>query len=214
MSDKIQKLTEKLYDEGIAKAKTEAATIIANAKEEAEIIIKKARQEEEKIINLASEKALEYTEITKAEIKLASIQAINNLKQQIKTLVTTAQVKQPVTNAFKNDEFIRTIILTLIKNWNPQNPEKLDLNVLLPQQNKEDLMEFFRANAIDTLNQGIHIQFDATLTNGFKIGPENGSYLISFTDKDFVDYFKNYLKHPTAELLFSNNSESENKAGE
>lgn len=202
MSNKIKELTEKIYNEGVAKAKVEAASIIAKANEEAALIREMARQEKSNILQDAKEQLIEYEKNMKAEVQLASRQAINSLKQQVKTLVVTAQVEFPVKEAFKNSDFIKNIILTLIRNWNPQKPEELNLNVLLPKKDELEMMEFFKTNAIGILNQGMEFHFDTKISNGFKIGPKDGSYVISFTDKDFEEYFKSYLKDKTAKLLF------------
>lgn len=202
MADRIKELTEKIYNEGVAKAKAEATSIIVYAKEEATRIIEKAKEKESVILQKAKENAIEYKQITDAELKLASRQALNNVKQQIKTIVLAAQVEAPVKETFSNGDFIKNIILTLIRNWNPQKPEELNLNVLLPKKDELEMLEFFKIRANGALNKGLELQFDSKISNGFKIGPKDGSYVISFTDKDFEEYFKSYLKDKTAKLLF------------
>lgn len=203
MTNKILELTEKIYDEGIAKVKVEATQIIANAKKEAAAIIDSAKKDELIILERAENKAAEYKKNTDSEIQLAARQALSNFKQQIVNLVSVAQIEPPVKEAFKDDEFIKSIIFTLIKNWNPQKPEELNLTILLPEKDKNEFYKFFETKAINALNQGINIQFDAKTTDGFKIGPQNGSYVISFSDKDFENYFKGYLKEKTKKQLFS-----------
>lgn len=215
MSNKIKELTEKIYDEGIAKAKAEALGIISNAKEESAKIIANANEKEAKILDQAKTKATEYIKNAEREIQLVSRQTISTIKQQIINLVTTAQVEPSVTQAFKNGEFISTIILTLIKNWNPQKPEEMNLKLLLPKKDEVELSEFFQTQAIQALNNGVSIKFDTNISSGFKIGPKNGSYIISFSDSDFEEYFKSYLKPKTKELLFSpiQPTNGENKKG-
>ncbi|NOR76646.1 MAG: hypothetical protein GQ525_16000 [Draconibacterium sp.] len=202
MSNKILELTEKIYKEGVVKAEIEAGKIIADAKKEAGEIVNSAKYQRLEIIDLAKKQAEEYKKNTNSEIQLAARQFMSNLKHQIINIITAKQVETPVRKAFKDIDFVKNIILTLIENWNPQKPEELNLSILLPKNNEKALSDFFETKAIDVLNHGIEIQFDTKTTNGFKIGPKNGSYKISFADKDFENYFKGYIKERTKKLLF------------
>jgi len=203
MSSKIQELTEKIYDEGIAKAKNEAVGIIAEAQKKADKIIDAAKNEEAKILGEAKNNAAEYKEKIKAEINIASRQAINNVKQVITKLIVVKQVQPELTDIFKNSEFLGEVITELIKNWNPQKPEESDIQFLLPKNKEDELNKYFDGKAKNTLNKGVEVIFDSGVSNGFKIGPKDGSYIISFSDKDFEDYFTGYLKDKTKELLFA-----------
>jgi len=41
------------------------------------------------------------------------------------------------------------------------------------------------------------------MDKGFQIGPKDGSYKVSFTDEDFKNFFKDYLRPGLIELLFA-----------
>ena len=202
MTNKILELTEKIYNEGVVKAQVQADQIIADAKKDASEIIKSAKKQELEILDQAKIQAAEFKKNTDSEIQLAARQFMSKFKQQIANLVTVAQVEPPVKEAFKDIEFVKNIIQTVIQNWDPQKPEELNLSILLPEKDEKEFSEFFESKAIGALNQGIDIQFDAKTTDGFKIGPKDGSYIISFTDKDFENYFKGYIKDRTKKLLF------------
>jgi len=202
MTNKILELTEKIYNEGVAKAKLEADQIIADAKKEANEILKSAKKQEFEIIEQAKIQATELKRNTNSEMKLTARQFMSELKQQVTNLVTVAQVEPPVKEAFEDIEFVKKIILTVIQNWNPQKPEELNLTILLPKKDEKEFSDFFETKAIKVLNQGIDIQFDAGIINGFKIRPKAAGYVISFSDKDFENYFKRYIKDRTKKLLF------------
>jgi len=51
--DKLQELTQKLYDQGLAKGKEEGEAILAKAREEAQDIIRKAQEEANAIVEKA-----------------------------------------------------------------------------------------------------------------------------------------------------------------
>ena len=202
MTKKILELTEKIYNEGVEKAKKEAELIIANAKKEADNIINAAKNKEKNIAEQAQKQADELKKNADSEIRLAARQFISNLKQQISALITTGQVEAPVKDAFKDKEFVKNIIFTIIKNWNPQKPEEFNISLLLPQKEEKELTDFFNNKAKELLDSGLEINFEPNIKSGFKIGPKDGSYYISFTDKDFENYFINYLKDRTKKMIF------------
>jgi len=202
MTSKVLELTEKIYKEGVEKAKIEAKKILSDAKNKASEIITEANNKGKAIIEQTKKDAAEIKRNSESEMQLSTKQAISSLKQRITELVLSKQVEVPVKEAFKDSEFIKNIILTLIKNWNPQKPEELNLNLLLPQNQEKEFKQFFENKTKQHLNSGLEINFNTNIKSGFKIGPKNGSYIISFSDDDFKNYFKNYLKSSTKQLLF------------
>ena len=59
MENKLQELTQKLYNEGVEKANTEAEKIIADAKSEADKLKQVAEKDAQKIIADAEQKSVE-----------------------------------------------------------------------------------------------------------------------------------------------------------
>ena len=202
MTDRIEEITQKIYNEGITKAKDDADQLIAEAKEKADAIIRSAKKTQEEIIRDAQKKAAEDKKRTEAELQLAARQFISHLKQQITDLISTAQINSPVNEAFNDSDFIKKIILTLIEKWDPKAGKSMDLHLLLPPDDQKELTAFLQQKASEAMNNGIEIIEDPKLKSGFKIGPKDGSYLISFTAQDFANYFKQYFKDGTKKLLF------------
>nr|WP_319509933.1 V-type ATP synthase subunit E [uncultured Draconibacterium sp.] len=202
MTDRIEEITQKIYNEGITKAKDDADQLIAEAQEKADAIIRSAKKKQEEIIHDAQKQAEENKKRTEAELQLAARQFISHLKQQITDLISTAQINSPVNEAFNDNDFIKKIILTLIEKWDPKAGKNMDMHLLLPPDDQKDLTAFLQKKASEAMNKGIEISFDSKLKSGFRIGPKDGSYLISFTAQDFENYFKLYFKDGTKKLLF------------
>lgn len=207
MTNKILELTEKIYNEGIEKAKSKAGDIIEKANNEADDVIKAANAKSKEIIEQAENQAAEIRKNTESELQMAARNFMSKIKQQITELITTAQVAPSVKKAFDDNNFIINIITTIIKNWNPQKPEDLNISLLLPKEDEKELNAFFEKEAKEYLNKGVEVNFDSNIKGGFKIGPRDGSYLISFTEKDFENYFKSYIKDRTRELIFETPSQ-------
>lgn len=207
MTNKVQELTEKIYNEGVNKAKADAEKIIIEAKNEAGSIIQAAQKEREAILATAKKEVTEIKTNANAEMQLAARQFMSHVKQQITNAIAVEQVEKPVKDAFNDTEFLKNLILTLIKNWNTQNHEQPELQLLLSEKEANKLSAFFESKAFDALNKNVEVKWDEKVKNGFKIGPKEGGYIIRFSDVDFENYFKKYFKERTRNLLFEKKEE-------
>lgn len=202
MTDKILELTEKIYNEGVVKAKIDADQIIAEANKKANEILKSAKKQELEILKSANSRALEIKKNCNSEMHLAARQFTSNLKQKITTIITAQQSETLIKEPFKDIEFIKKLILTSIQNWNPKKPEELDIKLLLPEKDQKELSSFLENKILNTLNKSVTIEFDSKTKNGFKIAPINGNYIISFNENNFENFFKPYFRGRTKKILF------------
>ena len=58
-------------------------------------------------------------------------------------------------------------------------------------------------NNKELIDKGLEIKFDQSVNSGFQVSPKDGSYKVSFTEDDFTNFFKQYLRPKLAEILFS-----------
>lgn len=203
-NEKLKKLTEKIYNEGIEKANRDADKIIENAKKRADDIIKSAQKREKEMLEQLEKETKEMKKNTEQEIRLAAQQFINNIKQQVVELISYKKVDTTIDKAFDDKEFIQKMISTVVKNWNQSKNGEMDIRILLPEKDKNEMHHFFHSKAKNILDQGLEIEFVPNVKSGFKIGPQNGNYHISFTDEDFTNYFKSYVKDKTKKIIFEN----------
>ncbi len=202
MENKLQELTQKLYNEGVEKANAEAEKILAEAKSEAEKLKQEAEKEAQKIVADASQKSAEIKKNVDAELSLAAKQTVRTVKQQITDLIVSKVIDEPVKKAFDDEKFVKEIIETVVKNWNPQKNESIDLAVLLPVDLEKEFSKYFTAKSGKELNANLEINFSDSIKGGFKIGPADGSYKISFSEDDFENFFKSFLRPKTVEMLY------------
>ncbi|MBN1949785.1 MAG: hypothetical protein JW801_01190 [Bacteroidales bacterium] len=200
MQSKLQELTDKIYQEGVEKGNAEAQQIVDNAKAEAAAVIEKAKKEAESIIEEAKKKAVELKTNTESEIRLASKQSVNALKQQVIDLINGEITTLAVKSAFDKD-FVKRIIDTTLANWS-KSGQDMDLSILLSKEDEKNLSDFFKKEAKAYLDKGISLSFDENVKNGFQLGPKDGSYKVSFTEEDFINFFKQYLRPRLVEILF------------
>lgn len=202
MANSIQELTDKIYHEGIAKAQAEAEVILAEAKKEAAAIVHTAHQAKDEIIRQADREANEISRKVHSEIRLAAQKLMSNLKQTIAETLISKQLGSLVQHAFNNEAFVEEMMLAIVRSWAKQDAEKPELMVFVSPKDKTKIDEFFKSRLVAELNHGIEISPEPNLHSGFKIGPKNGNYVISFTEKDFENFFRSYLKETTWELIF------------
>ena len=202
MENKLQELTQKLYNEGVEKANAEAEKIIAEAKSEAEKLKQNAEIEAKKMVANAEQKSAEIKKNVDAELVLASKQTIRTVKQQVTDMIVSKVIEEPVKKAFDDTKFVKEIIETVVKNWDPQKNQTIDLSVLLPADLEKEFTNFFTAKTGKELNANLELSFSDTIKGGFKVGPADGAYKISFTEEDFENFFKSYLRPKTIEMLY------------
>ena len=52
------------------------------------------------------------------------------------------------------------------------------------------------------LGAGVEASFSKKVSGGFRIGPKEGGYFVSFTDETFNELISEYLRPATKKLLF------------
>lgn len=201
MQNKLQELTDKLYNEGLSKGKQEAEQMKANAKREAAQIIAQAKEEAEAILRKAQEDAAELKSKTENDIRMASAQAFTSVKQQIENVIVTKALKS-VKEIAQEGEFIKSILTSIVTAFNPSSSEPVALEVILPAEKRAELEKFAQEKLATLCNGGLEVKFSKAIAGGFKIAPKGEGYMISFTDKDFENIIAEYLRPKTKELLF------------
>jgi V/A-type H+/Na+-transporting ATPase subunit E len=202
MENKLQELTQKLYTVGVEKAKNEAEIIIADAQKKADEIIKNAKVEAETIIDHAKKESVELKKKTESELKLSSKQVIATVKSQITNLVVQDLLSKDLEKNLADNDFMKTIIELIVKKWQPDDAHSTDLQIILPQEKKDNFNKYIKVKINHLLAKGLTVNFEDNFKSGFKIAPKDNSYIINFAQEDFDNFFKTYLRAQTANLLY------------
>lgn len=202
MQNKLQELTDKLYNEGLSKGKQEAEQMKANAKNEAAQIIAQAKEQAQQILAKAQAEAAELKSKTENDIKMASSQAFTAVKQQIEGAIIAKMVGAPVKSATTDTQFLKTIISAVVSAFNPKNEDSVALSIILPADKQKELENYAKESLETICSAGVDVQFSKNVQGGFKISPKGEGYMLSFTDKDFENLIAEYLRPKTRELLF------------
>jgi V/A-type H+-transporting ATPase subunit E len=200
MQNKLQELTDKLYNEGLSKGKQEGEELLAKAKVQADDIITKAQAEAERILAAAQKQAEEIKTKTASDVKMAASQSIAATKKDIETLIVGKMTGEAVKKALSSADFIKELIQAVAEKFTTDGP--VDLNLVLPESLKNDLEPFATKELAKILGAGVEASFSKKVAGGFQIGPKDGGYFVSFTEETFNQLISEYLRPATKKLLF------------
>ena len=198
--DKLQELTQKLYEEGLAKGKQDGEALLQKAQAEAEGIVKQAQEEAEAILTKARKDAEDFKVKVEGDVKMAAQQAVQATRTDIENLVVSKVVDGTVDKALANEDYIKGIITAVAQKFSADEPA--DLSLVLPESLKAALEPFVKNELGKLLGKGVDASFSKKVAGGFKIGPKDGGYFVSLTDDTFKDLIGSYLRPATKKLLF------------
>jgi V/A-type H+-transporting ATPase subunit E len=198
MENKLQQLTEKLYNEGLSKGKSEAEHLVHHAQNRAQKIIEDAKKQAAEIVEKAEKSAIETKRNADSEIDLASRQTIARVKQTVENLIVAKTVETPVTKAFDDIAFVKDLIKIVIENMQKTG----NLAVILPANKEAEFLKAIQNNMQDAFGQGVDVKFERSIKSGFRISTGNGGYQLTFTDADFTELFRTHIRSKLVELLF------------
>lgn len=202
MNERLQELTDKIYNEGITKGEEEADRIIGAAREQASQILADARDEADQIIVAANKKADELSKNTNSEIKLAARQLVDALKLEIVNLINGSITSPEIRAAMGDIGFIQKAIETVITNWASSTEADPGLKILIPEKDEKKIKAYFSSVAKGILEKGFSIETVNGIKSGFQVTPVKEEYKLSFTDLDFINFFQAFLRPKVVELLF------------
>ena len=202
MENKLQQLTQKLYDEGLSKGRSEAEKLVADASAKAKSIIADASAEAEVILKNARKAAEDLQKNSLTEISLAGRQAVSKIKEEISGLIVAKTVSGSVAQANMDTTFIKEMLLAVAKNWNGASSDKVSLSALLPADRQAQLDAALAGSVQQLLSAGIEVGYSKDVKSGFKVGAKDGGYYISFSDEDFDALLGEYLREKVSKILY------------
>lgn len=200
MENKLQELTDRLYNEGLSKGKQEGEEILAKAKQDAAAIVAAAEKEAAEIKAKAEKEALDYKTKVEGDLKMAASQSIQATRRDIEDLVVFKMSGDATKKALTDVAFVKEIIKAVATRFSADQSE--DIALVLPETLKAELEPFVTSQLAGALDKGVTATFSKKISGGFTIGPKDGSYFISMTDETFKELISEYLRPTAKNLLF------------
>lgn len=200
MQNKLQELTDKLYNEGLSKGREEGEALLAKAKSQAADIVAEAEKKAAEIMTKAEKEAEAYKVKVAGDLKMAASQSVQATRKDIENLVVFKMTGAATEKALSDEAFVKEVIKAVAEKFNAETA--MDLNLVLPETLKSSLEPFVK-NELSTILKGqVNASFSKKIAGGFTIGPKDGSYFISLTDETFKELISEYLRPATRKLLF------------
>jgi Archaeal/vacuolar-type H+-ATPase subunit E len=198
--DKLQELTEKLYNDGLSKGREEGERLLEEARKQAEEIVAQARRQAEDIVSEAHRQADDYTQKVTSDLKMAASQSLQATKKDIENLIIGRFAGEEVKKSLSSADFVKEILKTVAQKFTSE--ESSDLALVLPASLQSELEPFVKGELAKLLGKGVDATFSKKINGGFNIGPKDGGYFISMTDDTFNELITEYLRPVTKKLLF------------
>ena len=197
MQNKLQELTDQLYNEGLAKGREEGDRILEEARQKAAEILAEAQANADRITQDAEKHALELKGKAEADVRMAAGQALQALRKDIENLVIA---KMEDHGAVSDPAFLKDIIRIVCERFSAS--EDSDISLVLPESLRDKLEPWVKGELSKALSSPVQASFSKKIGGGFTIGPGDGSYFISMTDKTFDALIAEYLRPVTRKILF------------
>lgn len=200
MSNKLQELTDRLYNEGLSKGKEEGEQILSKARKEAEAIIAEAKKKAEAITAAAEKDAAQLKSKAESDIRMASEQSLLATRKDIENLLVSAISSDKVNGALSDEKFLRELIRCVAEKFSTEHPE--DISLVLPESMKAELEPWVAGELGKVLGREVKASFSKKIAGGFNIGPKDGSWYVGLSDESFRNLIAEYLRPVTRKLLF------------
>ena len=201
MQNKLQELTDKLYNEGLAKGKQEAGNLLEQARQQADEIIAQANAKAAQILDDARREAEDLKVRVEGDVKMASNQTMSALRQQIAQMIETKTVGGAIDATLADGKFMGKLLETIAGAFNAGGAQA-SLDVILPEAMKGSLDSFLKQNISSELAKGMSFSFSDDIDGGFRIAPKDGGYYLDFSDESFKALLGEYLRPATKKILF------------
>lgn len=202
MDSRLEVLTQRLYEQGLERGRSDGASIVDRARAEAAEILSAAREEARSILEKARADAEDARKRSAAEISVASQQALSALKQEVVYLMSRSSLKDDVERALDEPADFLEVVKEAVRSALSGGLGSRDLVVQFPENARKTLERVAAEHMREQLEAGLQLNFAGRFAHGFTIGPKSGEYQVSFTDADFLQFFQGYLKARTRDILF------------
>lgn len=199
-NDKLQELTQQLYQEGLAKGKAEGERILAEAREEAARILNEASTKAEDLVNDAKVRAEDLTAKAESDIRAACNQALQATRNDIQNAIMARVVDQGCKKVLSNEDFLKEIIMAVAKAFSLQSTA--ELRMILPEKIGISLHDFVSREVSSAIGRKIDVTLSKDIGSGIIVEPQGEGYRISLSDGTFSSLIREYLRPVTKKVLF------------
>lgn len=195
MDDKIKQLTDKVYTEGVERARTEGERIIAEAQERAASIVREAEARATELRQSAEQSNIRHREQTESELKLYAQRLVESTRASIEDSLTGTIATDAVRALQLDGDLLRQLVLKIVGGFS------VERGVVIETAEAEALQAHLSSAAKGLLEAGLEIKSVAGVPTHYVVRPKDGAYKVEIKPETFVELFKSVLRPTLANLL-------------
>ncbi|MFV0345377.1 MAG: HrpE/YscL family type III secretion apparatus protein [Bacteroidales bacterium] len=197
-NNKLGQLIDTLVSEGVQKGDQQASQILDDANKKAKSILSEAQAKADSIVADAKKQAEALKSNTQSELQLSTQQLVSSLKQEVVAILSEKLINIPVSESLKDIDYVKGLMEKALVSFGKDGAVSLYTN----DAERDDITKHFAEKLTANLKEGFEVKSANKVKAGFQVGPVDGSYKVSFTDEDFQNLFKSFLRPKLEELLF------------
>ena len=177
MTRTLGDITNELKEKVLSPAKEEAERMVGDARSQANNIILEAKKEAERIKDDARQQAELVLRQMEIDMDGAARNFILLVQERLEQAIVLPVVEGEVKAALGHKDFLGSIIEILISEFAKLQGRENKIEVLFPEQQKEELEEWFMSKFLHRSASGVVVHFSDKVAFGFKLGlGETGTY--------------------------------------
>ncbi|AFM14168.1 hypothetical protein [Turneriella parva] len=198
MENTLERIVDRVYQEGISRAQDRAAAITAAAEAQAAEITRKAKDEAAQITAAAKDEALRLLRSADSDLKLTASRALGSLRNEISQLLAAQAVASPLSAALSDVQFIKDLFLKLA-----ENRDGTGLMLSVPQGQRDELVRGLSGLMQGRL-KGLEI-LAGSMKAGFVVRERDAGFELDFTEPALLEFLQPHIKPAIASLFRSQN---------
>lgn len=197
MEVQLQELIERIRNEGVGVAKTEAERIVAEAQAQAAAIVAAAEKKAASASAEARTEAARAQAAGEAALQQASRNLILAVRKRLEAML--ASIARAETAKAMNEDLMAKLIPEVVKAWTSAGAG--DLAVMLPPDSLKKLESKLHGLLKQELSKGAEIRPLANLDAGFRIQDRAGSLSWDFSAGELAKMLSQFLNPRLAAIL-------------
>jgi len=197
MEVKLERLIEKIKEEGVTEGRKISQELIEKSKQEAKEIVNQAKQEAERIVNQAKQEATQLKKNAEMTIRQVSRDVVLALKEQLIHLCDNI-FKQEVSKIL-TPEFLKELIIKIVTNW--WQRQNVPLEILVSKEDKQKLEELLFVQLKQKAKNEIIVRINENVRKGFRIGVQGEDVYYDFSEESIWEALKSLLSPTLLRIL-------------
>lgn len=197
----LQALLERIQNEGIRKAESEAETLLSEARKKAADLIATAKAEAEGLVRNAQKEAELFTQRGRTSVEQASRDLLLSVEQALQSMLQSIVLKE-VSGGLSGDTLQR-LLLQVVEAYSAAGLQSKGLEVSVPAASEKAVRDFFMAKLSEAVKRGVTVKGDAGLAAGFRVSVAGAHVQHDFSAESIAEALGERLRPQLREILRS-----------